>query len=390
MKKIFITGGTGFLGANLIYKFLKEGFRVYSLVRKTKEDSSRRIEKVLLGLFPDFDYQESKKNIRTIEGDITLPFFGLSKQELEDLKEVHFSAIFHCAAFMSFSEKDRSKLFLYNVEGTRNALNLASKLNIPSFHYISTAYVCGKFRGKFREDDLDKGQEFNNFYEETKFCAEKVVKEYKDKLNINIYRPSIILGDSKEGRTANFRGYYSVIRAMCILKEKTKIHLEKDDIRLKDIGAKFLDLDKDLIYTPIRLAWLANKPLNLVPIDYVREVIFEIFKKNVSNKNFHITNSNPPRVKKILKFTYNTIGLKGFKIVKESKFKNCPISFLERFFSRNIKNYLPYLKYPEAKFTNSNTRKIVKNFIKTPLITQNFINKIVEWCLKTEWGKNVK
>ena len=78
---------------------------------------------------------------------------------------------------------------------------------------MSTCYVSGRWPGVFSETDLDKGQEFNNFYEETKFLAEvEVQKRMSQGLPATIYRPSIVVGDSDSGETQKYDGPYYVIR----------------------------------------------------------------------------------------------------------------------------------------------------------------------------------
>ena len=79
-------------------------------------------------------------------------------------------------------------------------------------HYVSTAYVSGKHHGTFRETDLDVGQGFKNHYEETKFLAE--VEVAKSRVPRTIYRPGVVVGDSRTGETGKFDGPYFVLRAM--------------------------------------------------------------------------------------------------------------------------------------------------------------------------------
>lgn len=75
------------------------------------------------------------------------------------------------------------------------------------FHYVSTCYVSGRYAGAFGEDDLDVGQQFNNFYEETKFLAEVEVQNRRDRgMPTTIYRPSVVVGDSSTGKTQKYDG----------------------------------------------------------------------------------------------------------------------------------------------------------------------------------------
>src|SRR4029079_8908836 len=89
---------------------------------------------------------------------------------------------------------------------------LADCPRLERLHYVSTAYVSGRARRVFRESDLDVGQGFFNHYDETKFLAE--VDVVKSALPRTIYRPGVVVGDSKTGETAKFDGPYFVMTAM--------------------------------------------------------------------------------------------------------------------------------------------------------------------------------
>merc|ERR1711862_773430 len=86
-----------------------------------------------------------------------------------------------------------------NVQGTKNMTSFAKRCtSLKRFNYVSTCYVSGTYDGRFRETDLEVGQSFNNFYEETKYLAELEVKKciQDDNLPCTIYRPAIVVGDS--------------------------------------------------------------------------------------------------------------------------------------------------------------------------------------------------
>ena len=90
-----------------------------------------------------------------------------------------------------------------NVEGTRNVLDAITRCRgLERLHYFSTCYVSGRYAGPFGEDDLEVGAPFNNYYEETKHDAEaEVRRRMAAGLPATIYRPSIVVGDSRTGET---------------------------------------------------------------------------------------------------------------------------------------------------------------------------------------------
>jgi len=121
--------------------------------------------------------------------------------------------IFHLAAAYDLSVS-REVGQRVNVDGTKHLLDFATRCGeLERFQYVSTCYVSGRYAGIFRESDLEKGQEFNNFYEETKFLAEvEVQRAMRTGLPATIYRPAIVVGDSKTGATQKYDGPYFAIR----------------------------------------------------------------------------------------------------------------------------------------------------------------------------------
>jgi nucleoside-diphosphate-sugar epimerase len=84
---------------------------------------------------------------------------------------------------------------------------------LTRLHYFSTCFVCGRYAGPFSEDDLEVGAPFNNYYEETKHLAEAEVRRRMSAgMPVTIYRPSIVVGDSRTGETQKFDGPYFVIQ----------------------------------------------------------------------------------------------------------------------------------------------------------------------------------
>ncbi len=145
--------------------------------------------------------------IHLVEGDITVPGLATSLAA-DDITE-----IYHLAAIYNLSVP-RPLGMRINVEGTRNVLDFAARSRtLRRVHYISTCYVSGRHPGTFTEDDLDVGQRFNNYYEETKYLAEiEVQQRMRGGMPATIYRPSVVVGDSRTGATQKFDGPYYVVQ----------------------------------------------------------------------------------------------------------------------------------------------------------------------------------
>jgi thioester reductase-like protein len=150
-----------------------------------------------------------------------------------------------------------------NLSGTKHVVDFARAVrkagNPVHLHHISTAYVSGTRTGTMREDELESGQEFFNYYEWSKFEAERVVRAAGRELPVTIYRPGIIVGDSHTGRTDRFHGIYQILRG---------IHLGLID------------------WLPCR----QDFQLDITPVDYVSDAIVRLSQLNDSaNKTFHLT-----------------------------------------------------------------------------------------------------
>jgi thioester reductase-like protein len=143
-------------------------------------------------------------------GDLTLPDLGL-----QDAREIQRETdeIYHLGAVYDL-EVSRQLGLAVNVDGTRRVLELAKRCpSLRRLHHVSTCYVSGRHPGTFGETDLEVGQRFNNYYEETKYRAEVEVRmAMEDGLPTTVYRPAIVVGDSLTGATEKYDGLYFLIR----------------------------------------------------------------------------------------------------------------------------------------------------------------------------------
>jgi thioester reductase-like protein len=208
MATVFVTGFPGFLGAELLPRLLRRRPEDVAVClvqphwRATAEDKIAQIEAADPG---------AAGRIRLVEGDITAPDLGLGAEAAALQADVR--EIYHLAALYDLS-CGRDLAMRINVLGTRHTLDFAGGCpDLARYQYVSTCYVSGRYAGIFRETDLVKGQTFNNFYEETKYLAEVEVRERMAQgLPATIYRPSVVMGDSKSGKTQKYDGPYFIIQ----------------------------------------------------------------------------------------------------------------------------------------------------------------------------------
>ena len=193
---VFFTGFPGFLGSELLPRVLSRTdddalCLVQPKFRALAEERART-----LGL---------ADRVRFVEGDLTQPLDPIDASDIRD--------VWHLAAVYDLTVP-RDVGMRVNVTGTQRVLDLAVRApRLERLHYVSTCYVSGTYDGVFREDDLAKGQSYNNYYEETKQLAEmEVRRRMRDGLPATIYRPSVVVGDSATGSTQKFDGPYFVLQ----------------------------------------------------------------------------------------------------------------------------------------------------------------------------------
>lgn len=269
MSQVLLTGFPGFLGSELVRRVLARKGRpsVLCLVQPKFAALARKRVAEIEAEFASRGTPVAGR-LRLVPGDITQPDLGL-EEPAEVAKSVR--EIFHLAAVYDLSVKRETALKI-NVLGTRHVLAFAQRCKkLTRLQYVSTCYVSGRYVGIFREEDLVRGQEFNNFYEETKYLAEVEVREaMADGLPVTIYRPAVVTGDSRTGETQKYDGPYYVIR--WLLKQPT---------------VAVLPVPGDPKRTRI----------NLVPRDFVIDAIAALSQAKASaGKCYQLADPDPPTI----------------------------------------------------------------------------------------------
>lgn len=199
---IFVTGGTGLVGAHLLYELTSTGKKVTALKRENSN---------LQGVLKTFShYTENAKplfdKIEWVDGDI-LDYFALEKI-LEGVTE-----IYHCAAIVSFDPRERKKMIANNVEGTANLVNAAIENGVHKICHVSSVAALGR---------LENGQmvtEETNWlptkkisgYSESKFFSEaEIWRGTQEGLDAVIVNPAIIFGPAnwETGSAKMFKTIY--------------------------------------------------------------------------------------------------------------------------------------------------------------------------------------
>jgi thioester reductase-like protein len=254
----FVTGATGFIGRHLVERLLERDGDIHVLVR---EGSQERLDALIARW-------GQPERIKKVVGDLQEPRLGLSDQQVDELRG-QIEHVFHLAAIYDMTAPDEANEKL-NVEGTRNAVDLANAIHAGHLHHVSSVAAAGEFKGFFREDMFDEGQRLPSAYHRTKFESEKLVREQAS-VPWRVYRPAIVVGHSQTGEMDKIDGPYYFFKAI----QKARSALPE----------WFPLVGPELGYT------------NLVPVDYVAAAIDHIAHQHGLNfQAFHLTNPKPLRV----------------------------------------------------------------------------------------------
>ncbi len=204
-KSIFITGFPGFIASRLVERLAGAETQFFLLVEpKFVKKAMAEAEEIA-----DFTNTPLESYV-IVEGDITQPNLGITEKDLETIK-YETTDVFHLAAAYDLAIK-KELAYSVNLDGTKNVNDFVPSIkSLNRYNYVSTCYVSGKRTGAILETELVHDAGFHNFYEETKYLAEAEVEKLKADLPVTIFRPSIVVGDSKTGETAKYDGVYYLI-----------------------------------------------------------------------------------------------------------------------------------------------------------------------------------
>ena len=207
---IFLTGATGYIGAHVAANLLDQHDATLNLLVRGRDprDAELRLWRALqLHIpFPRFcDYLQAK--IRIFRGDLTDPHFGLDPGDYDRLVHTTDSVI-HCAA--SLNRKSEKSCLNVNLRGTLEVIQLARRSQyyhgLRRFSNVSTVAVAGKRSHEIVLEDNSIEWERSDYdpYARTKKFCEHMTRQLLPDTPKTVFRPSIVLGDSRHAETTQF------------------------------------------------------------------------------------------------------------------------------------------------------------------------------------------
>jgi NAD(P)-dependent dehydrogenase (short-subunit alcohol dehydrogenase family) len=253
----FVTGATGFIGRNLVQRLLQREGTIYALVRA---GSRGRLEELRTSFGPD------GARVVPISGDLSQPGLGVSEEDLLTLRgDVdHF---FHLAAIYDMTAGAEAQE-VANVEGTRHAVELAGSIEAGCFHQISSIAAAGLYKGEWREDMFEEAERLDvHPYFRTKHESERVVRE-ECRRPWRVYRPGIVVGDSRTGEIDKVDGPYYFF--------------------------KLLQRARRVLPAWLPAVGIEGGEINVVPVDYVADAIDHIaHQPGLDGQAFSLTDPAP-------------------------------------------------------------------------------------------------
>jgi len=235
---IFISGGTGYLGSYIVSRLLETTDQKLALLTRAKDQASAK-EKLWksLQLHMDQDTFDGYLNrIALATGDLTQEHLGLSETHQKLLAQ-DATSIIHCAA--SLNRKSNTKCAQINLMGTLHMVNIAKACkNLKRFSFVSTVAVAGIRQDQTLSEDevVDWSlRDYDPYARTKKFCESLVTSSFPKNVETLIFRPSIVLGDSRKAETTQF----DMARAFGMLTKLRMLPFDKD-MRLDIVPANFV------------------------------------------------------------------------------------------------------------------------------------------------------
>lgn len=344
MNKILVTGITGLVGGAFVSTLLRErkDCEIVTLARsgglRNAEERVRRV----VGEQCAFDgcpaaAEELLRRISVIDANVA----GFDPEAVaRDPKTNGVNIMFHCAADVNLGKDPTGKTFHTNFHGTENMVALAKLLKVKEFHYVSTAYVAGKTKGRAMEAEANPAEGFNNPYEESKCKGEKLVRSCG--IPFTIYRPAIITGRRSDGKIRKPLAFYRILEFIAKLKSHRCSKLKLNPTDAVDLQVQFRTIPSEHVY--------------FVPIDYVQYSITELFQRPVTGQTYHITGDSPVSTMMIDKAVCRVLRLKEIAIDDKEYGETADDKLMTRF----IGDLYPYFS-GDIIFDQSNVRSALGN-----------------------------
>lgn len=361
-KYHFLTGGTGLLGSYILHNLLQDNQSVAVLARPAKKKSAeRRINEIV----EDWERETGRylPRPKVFSGDLRENDFYT---ENRDWFASSCQSVIHCAASLTFYGPKGDEPWVSNIDGTKRILDICQQCDIPTLHYISTAYIAGSSR-VFYENDVNIGQTLRNDYEQSKFEAETMVRSADFIRDLTVYRPSIVVGDSQTGYTTTYHGFYAVLKMAHTLVSRLSLGSTSGRNLLHALGMK------------------AGELKNFVPVDWVAAVFHHIFSnKQLHGRTYHLTSPDPPELLDFVDVVQEAVETCSTLAHEHDPHRADEEWFFRRYLDQ-VQIYNAYLQ-DDPKFDSTNTQTAAPH-LPCPAMTKELMLFLAKQAISCQFGK---
>jgi nucleoside-diphosphate-sugar epimerase len=371
------------LGSHIAAALIDSGFRVAVLVRSTKSLSAReRMARLAawLGLG-----ERAAAAIEVVEGDILDPGWPAAMLDKASGPKP-FDEIVHCASSTAFAERKRAEVEAANIDGLRNVLEYAVRGGCAFFHHVSTAYVAGRRTGPCREDWVERGP-FTNVYEETKARGEIMARDLcgSEGIRLNVYRPTIVTGDSRTGRTLRFNALYFPVKAAVFLRDIYLADIrQRNGRRAAELGIRMSE--GGALVMPLRIETRPGTGINLVPVDHCVRAFMAIFEDGLDGGIYHIANPRVTALEDLVAFGKRRFQLEGIEACGPESFALRPKNALEVLYDSTLEVYRPYMQDSRVFDSTSAAPFLEKRGLVCPAFDYEIFSRCMDYALEADWG----
>lgn len=285
-RHIFLTGFPGFVGSKVVETLFNEQalswqgdtISVTALVQSEFYQKARETVAA---------YPEKVRNaITLVKGDLCADRLGMPPANYADVCE-GVNEVMHIAALYRLDVPETLAARV-NVVGTQRMLDFARDIKrLRIFSHISTIIVSGRRTGVILENELHHDRGFHNHYESTKYMSEMLVDNCRDSIPVAVFRPGVVVGDSRTGDIPKYDGPYYTIKSY--------------------LGLRFLPKFMIPAFGNYRYS-----PFNMAPVDFIAEALVCLSRKEAAvGKTFHLTDRYPLTTYELFGLIHNKILGRG-------------------------------------------------------------------------------
>ncbi|HUG99376.1 MAG TPA: SDR family oxidoreductase [Gammaproteobacteria bacterium] len=259
----FVTGGSGFIGRRLIRKLLEREGTVYVLMLESELGRMDALREF---------WGPAGERVVPVVGNLAEPLLGVDEETRKNL-EGRIGHFFHLAAIYDMNADLEIQLRV-NVEGTRQAVRFAEAVDAGCFHQVSSIAAAGTYEGIFREDMFEQATGLEHPYFRTKHDSEGIVRR-ECQVPWRIYRPGMVVGDSRTGEIEKIDGPYYFFKLIQKLRKALPGWMP--------------------------LIGIEGGRINLVPVDWLVAAMDHIaHAPGEDGLCFHLTDPHPRRIGEVL------------------------------------------------------------------------------------------